>query len=119
MQPVAGGAEDEGKAHLLPGTEPVGLEHLSLGGTAPGALFRFLEDHPVVCRISLCLDHDRAGLAAMERIHSVLQEAPELSGRTFDIRNCPPPASMGKDYNELLQKMMAEKAGRGGAVWQL
>lgn len=93
--------------------------YLSLGGTAPGALLRFLEDHPAVGRISLCLDNDRAGLAAMERIGSVLREAPEFSGRTLDIQNCPPPASMGKDYNELLQKKMAEKTGRGGAVWQL
>lgn len=93
--------------------------YLSLGGTAPGALLRFLEDHPAVCRISLCLDNDRAGIAAMERIRSALRKAPELSGRTFAVKDCPPPASMGKDYNELLQKKTAEKAGRGGMSWQL
>lgn len=93
--------------------------YLSLGGTASSALLRFLEDHRSVGRIALCLDHDRAGLAAMERIRSAVQEAPELSGRMFDIRDCPPPASMGKDYNEFLQKKMAEKTRRGGAVWQL
>lgn len=93
--------------------------YLSLGGTASSALLRFLEDHPAVYRIALCLDHDRAGIAAMERIRSAVQESPKLSGRTFNIRDCPPPASMGKDYNEFLQKKMAEKNGRGGTVWQL
>lgn len=42
--------------------------YLSLGGTAPRALLRFLHDHPAITHVSLCLDNDRAGLSGMGKI---------------------------------------------------
>lgn len=96
-----------------------GEAYLSLGGTAPCALLQFLKDHPSVTGISLCLDNDSAGLSGMERIHQAVRESPALSGRKLDMKDCPPPVSCGKDYNELLQKKLARQPGRGGASWQL
>ena len=103
----------------MQGKDWEGKHYLSLGGTAPRALLRFLEDHPSVTDISLCLDNDSAGLSGMERIHRVIREFPALSGRKLEIRDCPPAVSCGKDYNEFLQKKLAREPGRGGAVWQL
>lgn len=82
--------------------------YLSLGGTAPRALLKFLQDHPAVTCISLCLDNDRAGIAGMEKIREALQADPELSRRIRVIKDNPPPLSCGKDYNELLQRKTAE-----------
>ncbi len=93
--------------------------YLSLGGTAPCALIRFLEDHPAVGKITLCLDNDRAGLAGMEKIHKAILESPGLSGRKLGVEDNPPPASGGKDYNSLLMKKLAREPRRGGASWQL
>lgn len=78
--------------------------YLSLGGTAPAALLQFLKDHPAVTRISLCLDNDEAGLAGMEKIRKAVQADPKLIRRICVIADNPPPAALGKDYNELLQK---------------
>ena len=96
-----------------------GTAYLSLGGTAPAALLQFLEDHPAVTGVELCLDNDSAGLAGMERIRQEIRESPMLSGRKLEIKDCPPPVSCGKDYNDFLQKERAGEPGRGGRVWQL
>ncbi len=93
--------------------------YLSLGGTAPCALLQFLEDHPAIERITLCLDNDKAGIRGMEKIHEAILESPGLSRRTLDIIDSPPPVSCGKDYNDLLQKRMAGEPGRGDVPWQL
>ena len=93
--------------------------YLSLGGTAPCALLQFLEDHPAIERITLCLDNDKAGIRGMEKIHEAILESPGLSRRTLDIIDSPPPVSYGKDYNDLLQKRMAGEPGRGDVPWQL
>jgi len=93
--------------------------YLSLGGTAPCALLQFLEDHPAVGRITLCLDNDKAGILGMGKIHRAILESPGLSGRALDVEDNPPPVSCGKDYNSLLQKKLAGRPGRGGAPWQL
>lgn len=93
--------------------------YLSLGKTAPCALLQFLADHPAVDKVELCLDNDKAGILGMERIHKAIQESPELSRRVLDVKDTPPPASCGKDYNRLLQRKLAEKLGRGGGAWQL
>lgn len=82
--------------------------YLSLGGTAPRALLRFLHDHPAVTSISLCLDNDSGGMIGMERIRETIQADPELSRRIKVIADNPPPLSCGKDYNELLQRRCAE-----------
>ena len=85
--------EDFGKNH-----------YLSLGGTAPRALLRFLHEHQAVTCISLCLDNDRAGLLGMEKIREALREDAVLSRRIQVIADNPPPAVCGKDYNELLRQ---------------
>ena len=85
--------------------------YLSLGGTAPRALLRFLHDHPAITHVSLCLDNDRAGLSGMGKIREALREDAGLSGRIAVIADNPPPCSFGKDYNELLlQKTAARRA---------
>lgn len=94
--------------------------YLSLGGTAPRALLRFLHDHPAVTCISLCLDNDRAGLLGMEKIREAVEADAELSRRVQVIADNPPPCSCGKDYNELLKQKTAavrdrEKAQAGRA----
>ena len=82
--------------------------YLSLGGTAPRALIRFLHDHPAVSCVSLCLDNDKAGLVGMERIRAAILKDPVLSGRIRMLADNPPPAA-SKDYNELLQRQAAKK----------
>lgn len=82
--------------------------YLSLGGTAPCALIRFLHDHPAVSCVSLCLDNDKAGLVGMERIRAAILKDPVLSGRIRMLADNPPPAA-SKDYNELLQRQAAKK----------
>lgn len=91
--------------------------YLSLGGTAPRALIRFLHDYPAVTHISLCLDNDRAGLKGIAKIHEAIRADLELSPRIRYILDNPPPVFGGKDYNELLQHNIAilrqEKARAG------
>lgn len=81
--------------------------YLSLGGTAPRALLRFLRDHKAVTHISLCLDNDRAGILGMEKIREAIQEDTVLSRHIRMIADNPPPAAGGKDYNELLCRKAA------------
>ncbi|WP_287714125.1 DUF3991 and TOPRIM domain-containing protein [Blautia sp.] len=91
----------------LQGEEFEKNHYLSLGGTAPRALLRFLRDHEAVTRISLCLDNDRAGLLGMEKIREAIREDTTLSRRIKVIADNPPPAAGGKDYNELLCRRAA------------
>ncbi len=86
--------------------------YLSLGGTAPRALLRFLHDHPAVTCISLCLDNDKAGLLGMEKIREAVEADAGLSRRVQVIVDNPPPCSYGKDYNELLKQKTAAIRGR-------
>lgn len=78
--------------------------YLSLGGTAPCALLRFLKDNKAVTHIRLCLDNDRAGISGMEKIREAVREDGELAGRIRLIEDCPPPVSGGKDYNQMLMR---------------
>ncbi len=91
----------------LRGKDWTGNHYLSLGGTAPCALLHFLETHPAVSRVSLCLDNDRAGLAGMAKIREAVLADPALSGRITLIADNPPPASCGKDYNDFLRQKTA------------
>ena len=87
--------------------------YLSLGGTAPRAMFQFLRDHPHVTQVSLCLDNDRAGVEGMERLETAIQEDPALSQRVTMIHCNPPPKEFGKDFNEFLcAHVKAERAQR-------
>ena len=86
--------------------------YLSLGGTAPRALLQYLQDHPQITEISLCLDNDRAGLDGANRIEQAVREDPELTKRIRLIFHNPPPMECGKDYNEFLCAEIQAKKGR-------
>ena len=81
---------------------------LSLAGTASVALTSFLERNPDIENIYLCLDSDKAGEKATERIVKEL-----LSNSRFADMNiiiAPPP--IGKDYSETLtgiRQLIAER----------
>lgn len=61
--------------------------------TVPLALTQFLEDHPQIRRIALCLDNDDAGREAAQGIIAALPDL-EVTYR--------PPIN-GKDYNDMLR----------------
>lgn len=97
----------------LTGGEWRSSHYLSLGGTAPRAMFQFLHDHPHVTQVSLCLDNDRAGVEGMERLETAIQEDLALSQRVTMIHRNPPPKEFGKDFNEFLcAHVKAERAQR-------
>ena len=86
---------------------------LSLGGTTSLALMDFLETHPGIQQVVLCLDNDDAGRAAAEKITAWLQSDERYNG--LDVKqDLPPP---GLDYNEkLLQRTQREHNGRREAA---
>lgn len=67
---------------------------LSLGGTADTALEHYLQEHPNCRQVTLCLDHDEAGITAAKLI------AQKLSPKGYTVRILPPKC---KDYNEQLK----------------
>lgn len=83
--------------------------YLSLGGTAPNAMVQFLQDHPQVTQVSLCLDNDKAGITGMERLERAIREDRSLSRRIKLIYHNPPPAEHGKDYNDFLCAQIKQK----------
>ena len=103
----------------LSGGEWKDSHYLSLGGTAPRAMFQFLHDHPHVTQVSLCLDNDRAGMEGMERLEQAVREDPALSQRVTMIYRNPPPREFGKDFNEFLcvhvKAARAQRQRREGA----
>ena len=66
--------------------------YVTLCSVADHALFRLLEENPVLRKIVLCLDNDNAGREAMERI------AAKLAGRGYDDVSVL--LSQNKDWNE-------------------
>jgi len=75
---------------------------LSLGGVGSVALMSFLERNPQIINVRLCLDSDKAGKDATERIIREL-----LSDKRFShlkITVSPPP--LGKDYSDTLQAII-------------
>ena len=72
--------------------------YLSLGGLNFQAVEYFLETHPQIRHIQLCLDNDERGRAFSSRLFVSLSE------KGYRVTDCPP--QIGKDYNEqlLLQK---------------
>lgn len=83
------------------------FHYLSLGGTSPLALIQYLTGHPEIDRITLCLDNDKAGCAATEKIIAAVYEDESLSGRALSFIVEPP--LLGKDYNDTLQMVIEEK----------
>lgn len=61
----------------------------------PIALMQFLQDNPHINHITLCLDHDDAGLRAAMAISALLP-------KRYTTELLPP--EVGKDYNEQLME---------------
>ncbi len=81
---------------------------LSLGGTSNVALRAFLERHPHINRVSLCLDADEAGRTAARQITAFLAGDERFSH--IMVTTDPPPYGQ-KDYNEaLLHAVRLERA---------
>ena len=81
---------------------------LSLGGTSDVALRSFLEHHPHINRVSLCLDADEAGRTAARQITAFLAGDERFSH--IMLTTDPPPYGK-KDYNEaLLHAVRLERA---------
>lgn len=75
----------------------MGHSYVALCGVAEHALVQLLEDVPHLSKITLCLDHDKAGIEAGERIKKRLSER--------GYRNVFPLFSCQKDWNEDLQAL--------------
>lgn len=69
--------------------------YVSLCGVAEHALLQLLADNPQITKIGLCLDNDKAGIQARERIKGILTE--RGYGNVFSL------FSQQKDWNEDLQ----------------
>lgn len=69
--------------------------YVSLCGVSEHALLQLLEENPQVKKIGLCLDNDKAGLKAQERLTGILSE--RGYGNVFPL------FSRQKDWNEDLQ----------------
>jgi len=70
--------------------------YVALCGTSEHAMLWMLEQHPQLQKVGLCLDKDKAGLQAADRLTGILQE------KGYDqIQRFLP--AMGKDWNEELQ----------------
>lgn len=71
--------------------------YVSLCGVAEHALLQLLEENPQVKKIGLCLDNDKAGLKARERLTGILAE--KGCGKVFSL------LPRQKDWNEDLQAL--------------
>ena len=71
---------------------------LALGMLSDAPLERFLEEHPQIRTIKFCLDNDKPGRTATEKLMQKYFEA------GYDVEDCPPPKGC-KDYNLFLQKI--------------
>lgn len=69
--------------------------YVSLCGVAEHALLQLLEENPQVKKIGLCLDNDKVGLKARERLTGILAE--KGYGEVFSL------LPRQKDWNEDLQ----------------
>ena len=77
---------------------------LSLGGVSPIALISFLERHPEITSIQLCLDNDKSGIEATERIIKKLIDDKRFSHIKAAVV-LPP---IGKDYSDTLMAMQRQ-----------
>lgn len=83
--------------------------YLALSGTSPLALLQFLQDHPEVSHVALCLDNDEAGQIGAAKIEAAIRNDQALSKQVKTIELNLSPAKYGKDYNQHLQGIQAEK----------
>lgn len=78
--------------------------YVSLCGVADYALLQRLEENPQVKKVGLCLDNDKAGLKARERLTGILAE--KGYGEVFSL------LPRQKDWNEDLQTARQELAAQ-------
>lgn len=78
--------------------------YVSLCGVAEHALLQLLADNPQITRIGLCLDNDKAGIQAIERIKGILMERGYGKGNVF------PFLSQLKDWNKDIQMRREQMA---------
>lgn len=76
--------------------------YVALCGVAEHALLQIMSDNPQIKKIGLCLDNDKAGLKARERITGILSE--RGYGNVFSL------FSAHKDWNEDLQAQHEQMA---------
>lgn len=81
--------------------------YVSLCGVSEHALLQLLADNPQVQKIGLCLDNDKAGLKARERITGILSE--RGYGNVFSL------FSRQKDWNEDLQTLRQQQTAQPAA----
>lgn len=81
--------------------------YVSLCGVSEHALLQHLADNPQVQKIGLCLDNDKAGLKARERIMGILSE--RGYGNVFSL------FSRQKDWNEDLQTLRQQQTAQPAA----
>ncbi len=79
---------------------------LSLGGTSHVALTAFLERHPEISRVTLHMDHDKAGFKNARKIKAMLHEDPRFRHIRVSIN----PPRVGKDYNDKLLHTIQQRA---------
>jgi hypothetical protein len=87
--------------HEIYDIEQIGWDghRLSLGGTSSLAIVSFLERHPEITNIHLCLDNDRAGREGTKSICNILSSDKRFSHIKITIT--PPP--IGKDFADTLE----------------
>ena len=80
--------------------------YLSLGGTSPLALIRYLGDYREVDRVILGLDNDKAGREGAVKIMESVFADETLRDRALTVTVEPPPH--GNDYNDTLLAVIQE-----------
>jgi hypothetical protein len=87
--------------------------YLSLAGTSPRALWRFLEGHPQVTRIALGTDNDKAGRRLAEKIIAGLSE----QGTAYTVLDNSAPARYN-DKNDYLRGIPTQAKERAHSAAQ-
>lgn len=86
---------------LQHGTDWHTVYYLAMGGLNYMTPDHFLEAHPRVKLILLCLDNDEAGRSFTEKL------ARRYTARGYSVRHVPP--QYGKDYNDSLRQLLSAR----------
>ena len=78
---------------------------LALGMLSDAPLVTFLQEYPKIQSIKFCLDNDKPGRDATDRL---MQKYYELG---YEVSDCPPPQGV-KDYNEWLVELKVPKQNK-------
>lgn len=75
---------------------------IALGGVSEKAMLYYLDQHPEIEKVYLCLDGDEPGQEATNKLCQVLTQ------KGFSDENILIETSMGKDWNEDLLSLRAD-----------